>query len=176
MKLCRAAVCLTALVFAAGISAAPPESAKPKLKPGAGPDLSRGDKMLDAYFAAEATRLAARSLTEIKTADDWTSHQEEFRSQLREMLSLDPMPEKSPLQAQVTGTLDESEFVVEKVQFQSLPGLYVTGNLFKPKKVEGRLPAILYVCGQALNLALTLAMAWLMFEKVFPNAADALSK
>jgi uncharacterized membrane protein YadS len=29
----------------------------------------------------------------------------------------------------------------------------------------------LYVCGQTLNLALTLLMAWIMFEKVFPQAA-----
>jgi uncharacterized membrane protein YadS len=29
----------------------------------------------------------------------------------------------------------------------------------------------LYVCGQTLNLALTLFMAWIMFEKVFPQAA-----
>lgn len=40
----------------------------------------------------------------------------------------------------------------------------------------GGKPLILYVCGQALNLALTLFMAWLMFEKVFPDAAAALAK
>ena len=34
----------------------------------------------------------------------------------------------------------------------------------------------LYVCGQTLNLALTLLMAWIMFEKVFPQAADVLKK
>jgi cephalosporin-C deacetylase-like acetyl esterase len=39
--------------------------------------------------------------------------------------------------------------VIEKLHFQSKPGLYVTGNLFRPKKVEGKLPAILYVCGHS---------------------------
>jgi len=38
----------------------------------------------------------------------------------------------------------------------------------------GGKPLVLYVCGQALNLVLTLAMAWLMFTKVFPDAAAAL--
>lgn len=33
---------------------------------------------------------------------------------------------------------------------------------------------ILYLCGQSLNLALTFAMAWLMFKVVFPQAADVL--
>jgi uncharacterized membrane protein YadS len=40
----------------------------------------------------------------------------------------------------------------------------------------GGKPLILYVCGQALNLALTFAMAWLMFTKVFPDAAAALQQ
>jgi uncharacterized membrane protein YadS len=31
-------------------------------------------------------------------------------------------------------------------------------------------PLVLYVCGQTLNLVLTLAMAWLMFRVVFPQA------
>ncbi len=38
----------------------------------------------------------------------------------------------------------------------------------------GGKPLILYVCGQTLNLVLSLAMSWLMFEKVFPDAAAAL--
>jgi uncharacterized membrane protein YadS len=40
----------------------------------------------------------------------------------------------------------------------------------------GGKPLVLYLCGQTLNLALTLAMAWLMFVKVFPHAAEALAK
>jgi uncharacterized membrane protein YadS len=34
----------------------------------------------------------------------------------------------------------------------------------------------LYVCGQTLNLALTLLMAWIMFELVFPQATATLNK
>lgn len=42
------------------------------------------------------------------------------------------------------------------------------------KQMAGGKPLILYVSGQCLNLALTLLMAWLMFEKVFPDAARSL--
>jgi len=35
-------------------------------------------------------------------------------------------------------------------------------------------PVILYLCGQTLNLVLSFLMAWLMFEVVFPNAANEL--
>jgi uncharacterized membrane protein YadS len=37
--------------------------------------------------------------------------------------------------------------------------------------VHGGKPLILYLAGQTLNLCLTLLMAWLMFKKVFPDAA-----
>lgn len=36
--------------------------------------------------------------------------------------------------------------------------------------LKGGKPLILYVCGQTLNLILTLAMAWLMFNVVFPES------
>ncbi|MBA4104172.1 MAG: putative sulfate exporter family transporter [Pirellula sp.] len=42
--------------------------------------------------------------------------------------------------------------------------------------LAGGKPLVLYVCGQTLNLALTLAMAWLMFTKVFPDAAASLNQ
>lgn len=43
------------------------------------------------------------------------------------------------------------------------------------RQFQGGRPLILYITGQTLNLVLTLTMAWLMFEKLFPTAvADAL--
>jgi len=39
---------------------------------------------------------------------------------------------------------------------------------------HGGKPLILYVCGQLLNLGLTLLMAWLMFYKVFPEITSAI--
>jgi len=42
--------------------------------------------------------------------------------------------------------------------------------------MKGGKPLTLYLCGQTLNLVLTLLMAWIMFEKVFPQAAAALGE
>jgi len=42
--------------------------------------------------------------------------------------------------------------------------------------LKGGKPVLLYLVGQSLNLCLTLGMAWLMFEKVFPHASDVLKK
>ena len=63
------------------------------------------------------------------------------------MLSLDPLPEKTDLKPVITGTVEHDEFTVENIHFQSMPGLYVTANLYIPKDIEKPVPAILYVCG-----------------------------
>ncbi|HEV7226106.1 MAG TPA: hypothetical protein VGN42_25590, partial [Pirellulales bacterium] len=110
-------------------------------------DTSAGDKMLAEYFRAETAKLSERCLADVKTLEDWTSKRDEYRRQLAEMLGLDPMPERTDLKAVVTGKLENEFFTVEMVQFQSRPGLYVTGNLYLPKGLEKPAPAVLYVCG-----------------------------
>src|SRR4030095_356548 len=67
-----------------------------------------------------------------------------------EMLGLDPLPPRDELRATVTGTLEDEAFRVEKLHFQSLPGLYVTANLYLPKQASAPVPAILYVCGHSV--------------------------
>jgi dienelactone hydrolase len=66
---------------------------------------------------------------------------------LLEMLGLDPLPEKTPLKATTTGSVEHEQFTVENLHFQSRPGLYVTANLYLPKGLSKPAPAILYVCG-----------------------------
>jgi dienelactone hydrolase len=102
---------------------------------------------LDEYFRSETAAIADRPLVGIDSAETWKQRRPELQRQLLEMLGLWPSPPKSPLRARVEGVVERPDFVIEKVLYQSMPGLYVTGNLYRPKKVEKRLPAILYVCG-----------------------------
>ena len=109
-----------------------------------------GNKLLDRYFAEQTREIASTNgVGHIESADDWKAKAPEYRRQMFEMLGLDPMPEKTPLQAVKTGELKGEGYIVEKMHFQSLPGLYVTANLYLPAKVEKPLPTILYVCGHA---------------------------
>lgn len=111
-----------------------------------------GDAILARYFAEETGKLQRACLAEIRNLADWKARRALYRQQLREMLGLDPWPTTGDLAATITGRLEGDDFVVEKLHFQSLPGLYVTGNLYRPKKVERPLPAILYVCGHSRNV------------------------
>ena len=51
-----------------------------------------------------------------------------------------------PLNASVTGRIDHRDYTIEKVIFESLPRLYVTGNVYLPKRA-GRHPGILLPLG-----------------------------
>jgi dienelactone hydrolase len=61
------------------------------------------------------------------------------------------MPERTPLQAAVTGRFPGDGYVVEMLHYQSRPRLYVTANLYRPADIPAgsRLPAVLYVCGHS---------------------------
>ena len=110
---------------------------------------ARGDRMIADYFRNETALLSRDCLSEIKTRADWDAKKGEYRRQLEEMLGLWPMPAKADLHPVITGKIDADDFTVEKVYFQSMPHLYVTGDLYLPKKLDRPAPAILYVCGHA---------------------------
>jgi dienelactone hydrolase len=110
---------------------------------------ARGDKIRDAYFRREVQRIADDSLERFKTRAEWEKQRPELRRQFLEMMGLDPLPPRTDLKATTTGKVESEHFTVEKVHFQSLPGLYVTGNLYLPHKAKLPAPAVLYVCGHA---------------------------
>ncbi|MEE2937979.1 MAG: CocE/NonD family hydrolase [Planctomycetota bacterium] len=111
-------------------------------------DSSRGDSLATEYFRNQTEELTTATFAEIQTLDDWTSRRDQYREQLLEMLGLSPFPKRTPLNPVVTGSVAHDEgFVVENLQFQSMPGVYVTGNLYRPAEQNEPLPAILYVCG-----------------------------
>ncbi len=105
------------------------------------------DAQLKQYFRTETATLSERCLADIHTLNDWTSQRTEFRCQYQEMLGLLPFPERTDLKPVITGKLDHEEFTVEKLQFQALPGLYVTAALFLPKNTTKPAPTILYESG-----------------------------
>ncbi len=144
LSLCRwSALFVLAAVVPAYIHSAVGQDAKPKDEPKA----TTGDDQLAAYFRAETAKLRDSCLVEIKTLDDWSAKKGEYRRQLFEMLGLDPLPERTELKPTITGRVEREDFVVEKLHFQSRPGLYVTANLYLPKHVDKPCPTILYLCG-----------------------------
>jgi dienelactone hydrolase len=112
-------------------------------------DTARGDRLRDAYFRRQVRQIADASLADVKTRADWEKQRPELRRQFLDMMGLWPLPPRGDLKATVTGKVETEHFTVEKLHFQSSPGLYVTANLYLPRQRKGPAPAILYVCGHA---------------------------
>jgi dienelactone hydrolase len=78
------------------------------------------------------------------TLAEWEARKKVLRQQLLVALGLWPLPEPTVLNAVVHSPIERDGYTVEKVRFASMPGHYVTGNLYRPTgKSDGPRPAIL---------------------------------
>ena len=98
------------------------------------------------YFVGVARELAGRQQVPSSRAE-WDRRRGELQRELRKTLGNFPWENRPPLTATITGRIDHGDHVVEKVLYESLPGLFVTALAYVPKNVEGRLPAVLCVNG-----------------------------
>jgi dienelactone hydrolase len=105
------------------------------LPPGKAPKDVRLEplKDLDGYFP----------FTPAKSLEQWAGRSERVRRQLLVCLGLWPMPTRTPLNAVIHGKIDRGDYTVEKVFFESMPGSFVTGNLYRPKGKNGPRPGVL---------------------------------
>src|SRR5262245_9578864 len=76
----------------------------------------------------------------------WQARVSHLREQTLVAAGLWPLPHKCPLEPKVTGTFDGGDYTVENVYFESYPGFYVTGSVFRPKG-KGPFPAVLCAHG-----------------------------
>jgi hypothetical protein len=84
------------------------------------------------------------------TKESWERRAGFLRGQVMAAQGLVPMLPRTALEARVYGKVDRGDFTMEKVVFQSLPGHYVTGNLYRPKGA-GKHPAVLVPYGHWPN-------------------------
>jgi dienelactone hydrolase len=82
-----------------------------------------------------------------KSVQAWEPRRELVRRQLLVSQGLWPMPTKTPLNAVIHGKIDQGEYTIEKVYFESAPGFFVSGNLYRPKNVTGKAPAVIFPHG-----------------------------
>ena len=94
-------------------------------------------KDLDGYFP----------FTPPTSKSDWAKRAERVRRQILVSQGLWPMPTKTPLNAVIHGKIERDEYTVEKVYFESAPGFFVTGNLYRPRNIQGKLPAVMFAHG-----------------------------
>jgi dienelactone hydrolase len=96
-----------------------------------------------------------RRATEVRTLDtpctftpfvdkgEWLARARFLREQVLVSAGLWPMPEKGPLNVRIFGRTERRDYSVEKVYFESHPGFYATGNLYRPVGKAGPFPGVL---------------------------------
>jgi hypothetical protein len=93
-----------------------------------------------------------RTFPTISSAQEWQQRAKEIRQQVLVSCGLWPMPEKSPLKAHLFGKIIRDGYSIEKVYFETWPGLYLCGNLYRPLgRGTGPFPAILNPHGHWAN-------------------------
>ncbi|MCX7010496.1 MAG: hypothetical protein NTY53_25180 [Kiritimatiellaeota bacterium] len=115
--------------------------------------LSACAVMLVTECATSAEPLPTRSLRDLNSNDfpftavpdvaAWTARRAEIRNRVLLAAGLLPMPGRTPLRAVIHGRIERDDYTVDKVIFESLPGNFVTGNLYLPKKFSGKIPVII---------------------------------
>lgn len=114
------------------------------------PNPERPDLCQGAYFTEEQGAAALKTFAQ--TYHDragWEARAKLLRQGIRDGMQLPENPKFAPLQPIRHSLKTLNGYTVENVAFESLPGFFVTGNLYKPLTVNGKVPAVLCPHGHA---------------------------
>ena len=84
-------------------------------------------------------------LSTLKSPEQWDMRSQTIRDSI--LAWTGPFPERTALNARITGHLDRENYVIEKIIFESRPGFPVSANLYLPKILTSPRPAILNITG-----------------------------
>jgi dienelactone hydrolase len=115
------------------------------------PMMPPAREMLNRYLLGQAgQRFDARrkAITVVKTPEDIARRRESLRAFF--LASLGDLPERTPLNPLIVGTLRRDGYRIEKVIFESRPHHHVTANFYVP---DGKppFPGVLLPCGHSDN-------------------------
>lgn len=109
-----------------------------------------------ASHAQEVTLLRGRAFTEPEAKEklaekaklyndreSWEERAKLLRDGVKKGMQLERLPEPCDLKVIRHSKREMDGYTVENVAFESLPGFWVTGNLYLPAEIEGKIPGIL---------------------------------
>jgi dienelactone hydrolase len=114
--------------------------------------LNRFPRAVQEWYVAQVRAVENRSLeiqSNLKTKKDAEWYIRTTKEKIEKCFW--PLPQKTPLNAKITGTLDRDTYTIEKIIFESRPGFLVTANLYLPKGAKGKRPGVVGSCGHSLT-------------------------
>jgi len=104
------------------------------------------------HFLRQAAEQALAQQLVQKAALTTVAQFEAYRTRVRDafLAAIGGLPaEKTPLNPQCTGTIDQTTYVIEKLVYESLPNFYVTAALYVPKALTAPTAAVVFVHGHS---------------------------
>ena len=108
-------------------------------------------RMLPNYMEQKAQALveARKRSLDVSTPEALAKRRQFVRERI--LHAIGGLPERTPLNARKTGTLERDGYRIEKIIFESQPKFYVTANLYLPATGQSPHPAVLYPLGHELG-------------------------
>jgi dienelactone hydrolase len=103
------------------------------------PQLCQGNYQTE----EQAKEQLARFAKTYSTQSEWQQRAQRIREGILRGAELWPLPKKCPLNPIIHSKRVYDGYSVENVAIESLPGVFVTGNLYTPTKGSGPFPAVL---------------------------------
>ena len=111
------------------------------------PELCQGNYLSEPAARHQLAEFARR----YSTAAQWQARARSIRQGILKGAGLLPPPRKGPLNPISHSRRDHGGYSVENVAFESLPGFFVTGNLYRPASGKPPYPAVLCPHGHFTN-------------------------
>lgn len=111
--------------------------------PAEGPALCKGHFLKPEQGKA----MLDQRLAECTTKQAWQSYADHIRKCIAIGAELDPLPERNPIKLISRNKRQHNGYTVENVAFETVPGYYATGNLYRPYGRRGPFPVILVSLG-----------------------------
>lgn len=103
------------------------------------PVLRQGDFYTVEQGAAELKKLESM----YSNREQWEARRKMLRKNILRGMNLSPLPERSPLNAVLGDKRIHDGYSVQNVYFESIPGFYLCGNLYRPQNDSEKHPGIL---------------------------------
>ncbi len=87
-------------------------------------------------------------------SSEWQQRAAKIRQQIISGAQLDKIPEsyrKQPFNAVITKVMRMDGYTIENIAIEGMPGHLITGNIYRPDTIAGKVPAILSPHGHALR-------------------------
>lgn len=134
------------LLLLGAATAAPRFALPPSL-----PAFPTNGKGLGNFLTPEQGK-AVLDLTLAQTPDlaTWQARSEHSKLMIQRGAGLEPWPKRSALNPIIREAREHDGYTIANVAFESLPGVYATGNLYRPLHATGPTPAIIYAHGHGV--------------------------